>query len=162
MTVGDGRQMSQTGRSWPLGATIHDGGVNFSVYSRNASAVELLLFDREDDARPARVIPIEPVLHRTYHYWHTFVPGLRLGQIYGYRVQGPNDPANGLRSDPAKVLLDPYGRGVVVPKNYSRDAARKAGDNAATAMKSVVVDLSTYDWEGDLPTRFVPGDHFIK
>jgi glycogen operon protein len=153
MTPGDGRQMAQTGRSWPLGATIHDGGVNFSVYSRNTTAVELLLFDREDDVLPARVISIEPVLHRTYHYWHTFVPGLPPGQIYGYRVQGPNDPANGLRFDPAKVLLDPYGRGVMVPKNYSRDAARKAGDNAATAMKSVVVDLSTYDWEGDLPLR---------
>ena len=107
MTAGDGRQMSQPGRSWPLGASVYDGGVNFSVYSRNASAVELLLFDREDDARPARVIPIEPVLHRTCHSWHTFVPDLRPGQIYGFRVQGPNDPANGLRSDPAKVLLDP-------------------------------------------------------
>jgi glycogen operon protein len=157
MTAGDRRQMSQTGRSWPLGATVYDSGVNFSVDSRNASAVELLLFDRENDARPARVILFEPALHRTYHYWHTFVPGLRPGQIYGYRVQGPNDPANGLRFDPAKVLLDPYGRGVMVPKNYSRDAARKAGDNAATAMKSIVVDPSTYDWEGDLPLRHPAG-----
>ncbi len=48
--------------------------------------------------------------NRTYHYWHTFVPGAQAGQIYGYRVHGPNDPANGLRFDPAKVLLDPYGR----------------------------------------------------
>src|SRR5262249_16695219 len=54
-----------------------------------------------------------------------------------------------MRFDPAKVLLDPYGRGVVVPQNYSRDAARQAGDNAATAMKSVVVDVHTYDWAGD-------------
>jgi glycogen operon protein len=58
-----------------------------------------------------------------------------------------------MRFDPAKVLLDPYGRGVVVPKNYSRDAARQAGDNAATAMKSVVVDVHTYDWEGDTPLQ---------
>ena len=56
-----------------------------------------------------------------------------------------------MRFDPAKVLLDPYGRGVVVPKNYSREAARLEGDNAATAMKSVVVDPSAYDWEGDTP-----------
>ena len=76
-----------------------------------------------------------------------------LGQIYGYRAQGPYDPANGMRFDPAKVLLDPYGRAVVVPKNYSRDAARGAGDNAATAMKSIVVDPSTYDWEGDTPLK---------
>jgi glycogen operon protein len=59
-----------------------------------------------------------------------------------------------MRFDPAKVLLDPYGRGVVVPKNYSRDAARQAGDNTATAMKSVVVDGHTYDWEGDTPLQW--------
>ena len=59
----------------------------------------------------------------------------------------------GLRFDPAKVLLDPYGRGVVVPKNYGREAARREGDNAATAMKSVVVDPGAYDWEGDAPAE---------
>ena len=66
-------------------------------------------------------------------------------------MRGPFDPASGMRFDPSKVLLDPYGRGVVVPKNYSRDAARLEGDNAATAMKSVVVDPHAYDWEGDTP-----------
>ena len=76
----------------------------------------MLFFDREDDARPARVIPIDPAANRTYHYWHVFVPGVQPGQLYGYRVQGPFDPANGMRFDPAKVLLDPYGRGVVVPE----------------------------------------------
>ena len=142
-----------TGRSSPLGATVADSGVNFSVFSRNASGVELLFFDREDDARPARVIRLDPAANRTYHYWHVFVPGLPPGQIYGYRVEGPADPARGMRFDPTKTLLDPYGRSVVVPKNYSRDAARKEGDNAATAMKSVVVDPSTYDWEGDAPLK---------
>src|SRR5579864_9377877 len=63
------------GRSYPLGATIFPDGVNFSVYSRGATAVELLLFDGEDDPRP-RVIPIDPVLNHTYHYWHVFVPGV--------------------------------------------------------------------------------------
>ncbi|MDM8006920.1 MAG: glycogen debranching protein GlgX [Phycisphaerae bacterium] len=143
----------QTGRSSPLGATIADGGVNFSVFSRNARGVELLFFDRKDDAKPARVIPIDPLTNRTYHYWHAFVPGVGPGQIYGYRVDGPFDPAGGMRFDPFKVLLDPYGRGVVVPKNYSRQAARAEGDNAATAMKSVVVDPGTYDWEGDMPLK---------
>jgi glycogen operon protein len=113
--------------------------------------VELLLFDREDDGRPARVIYIDPSTNRTYHYWHVFVPGVQTGQIYGYRAMGPLDPTNGMRFDPAKVLLDPYGRGVVVPEGYSRKAAEVAGDNAATAMKSVVVDPCTYDWEGDAP-----------
>jgi isoamylase len=137
----------------PLGATPSPAGVNFSIYSRDATGVELLLFDHADDARPARVIPIDPATQRTYHYWHAFVPGLRPGQIYGYRAAGPFDPGRGLRFDPAKVLLDPYGRGVVVPRAYSRDAASREGDDAATAMKSVVVDPSAYDWEGDRPLR---------
>ena len=139
------------GRSYPLGVTVIEGGVNFSLFSRTATGVELLLFDREDDANPSRVIRIDPVTNRTYHYWHVFVPGVRPGQIYGYRVEGPSAPERGLRFDSAKVLLDPYGRGVVVPKNYDREAAKRAGDNAATAMKSVVVDPGAYDWEGDLP-----------
>ncbi len=142
-----------TSRSSPLGSTVRDGGVNFSIFSRSASDVELLLFDREDDARPVRVIGIDPLTNRTYHYWHVFVPGVQPGQIYGYRVHGPFDPASGMRFDPSKVLLDPYGRGVVVPKNYSREAAQQEEGNAATAMKSVVVDPSTYDWEGDAPLR---------
>src|SRR5262249_38183645 len=141
------------GQSSPLGATVADGGVNFSLFSRTADGVELLLFDRDDDAIPSRVIRLNPISNRTYHYWHTFVPGLRPGQHYGYRVHGLNDPGGGLRFDPTKVLLDPYGRAIVVPKGYTRDAARRPGDNAATAMKSVVVDSGTYDWEGDVPLR---------
>ena len=139
------------GRSSPLGATLSPEGVNFSVYSKHATGIELLLFDCVDDGRPASVIRIDPSTDRTYHYWHVFVPGVTAGQIYGYRVEGPFDPANGMRFDPDKVLIDPYGRATVVPKNYSREAARKQGDNAAVAMKSVVVDPGAYDWEGDTP-----------
>jgi glycogen operon protein len=138
---------------FPIGATRAGGGVNFSLFSRTAEGVELLLFDHEDDARPSRTIPLDPAKNRTYHYWHVFVPGVRAGQLYGYRVHGPHDPSSGLRFDPAKVLLDPYGRGVVVPNGYTRSAAHDPGDNAATAMKSVVVDNSAYDWEGDVPLR---------
>jgi len=145
---------STTGRSHPLGASILGDGVNFSVFSRGASAVELLLFDRQDDARPSRVIPIDPAASRTYHYWHICVPGVGPGQLYGYRAYGPWEPETGLRYDPTKVLLDPYGRGVVVPKHYNRDLASRTGDdNAASAMKSVVVDISAYDWEGDAPLQ---------
>jgi isoamylase len=142
-----------TGRSYPLGATILPDGVNFSVFSRGASAVELLLFDHEDDTRPARVIPVDPATNRSYYYWHVFVSGARPGQIYGYRVHGPWDPTNGMRFDPTKVLLDPYGRSVVVPKNYSRDALRTEAENPAAAMKSVVADPHAYDWEGDAPLK---------
>ena len=144
---------ANTGQSSPLGAAMRRGGVNFSVYSRSATGVELLLFDREDDSRPGRTVRLDPVLNRTYHYWHIFVPGVKAGQIYGYRVEGPFDPAKGMRFDPSKVLLDPYGRGVVVPNGYDRAAAGREGDNAATAMKSVVVDPRAYDWEGDAPLK---------
>src|SRR5215467_8596433 len=77
------------GRSSPLGATLSLEGANFSVYSKHATGIELLLFDRVDDGRPARVIRIDPSTNRTYHYWHVFVPGVKTGQIYGYRVDGP-------------------------------------------------------------------------
>jgi glycogen operon protein len=141
------------GQSSPLGATIVVGGVNFSVFSRNAAAMELLLFEREDDSRPSNVIPLDPVISRSYHYWHALVPEIQPGQLYGYRARGQFDPASGTRFDATKVLLDPYGRGVVVPRSYSREAARYPGDNCSTAMKSVVVDPSAYDWEGDTPLK---------
>jgi isoamylase len=141
----------KVGRSSPLGATLCAEGTNFNVYSKHAAEIELLLFDCVDDARPARVISIDPATNRTYHYWHVLVPKVKAGQIYGYRVKGAFDPSIGMRFDAGKVLLDPYGRGTVVPKNYSREAARHSGDNAATAMKSVVVDVHTYDWARDRP-----------
>lgn len=142
---------ANVGHSAPLGATVTPNGVNFSLYSRHATKVELLLFDRANDIRPAELIRFDPAFNRTYHYWHVAVPGLRPGQLYGYRIHGPFDPAQGMRFDPAKLLLDPYGRGVAVPENYSREAARKTGDTIASAMKSVVVDPHLYDWEGDMP-----------
>lgn len=141
-----------SGRSAPLGATVTHDGANFSVFSRKATAVELLFFDHEDDAKPTDVITIDPITNRTYHYWHVFVPGIPAGQLYGYRFHGPFDPCTGLRFDPDKLLLDPYGRAVVVPKAYDR-AASGGGANLAAAMKSVVVDPAAYDWEGDIPLR---------
>ena len=143
----------EIGRSAPLGATSGPDGTNFSLYSRSATKVELLLFDRVDDSRPSRVIDFDPRRHRAYHYWHAFVPGVQTGQIYGYRVHGPDDPSRGMRFDGTKVLLDPYGRSVMVPKAYSRQAAEAPGDNAASAMKSAVTQCSEYDWEGDEPLR---------
>jgi len=144
---------SDEGRSFPLGATVLGGGVNFSVFSREASRVDLLLFDDPAAAHPARVIELDPRSHRTYHYWHVFVPGIRPGQVYAYRAAGPFDPARGLRFDPAKMLLDPYGRAAIVPDGYSRQAASRFGENNAIAIKSVVVDPESYDWEGDAPLR---------
>jgi isoamylase len=142
-----------SGASAPLGATVLPGGVNFSVFSKHAVLLELLLFDDENATQPARIIPLHADQHRTYHYWHAFVPGLRPGQVYAYRAHGAFDPDRGLRFDAEKVLLDPYGLVVAVPGTYDRWAAAQPGDNVAVAMKSVVADPERYDWEGDLPLR---------
>src|SRR5688572_4400297 len=139
------------GAAAPLGSVASPDGVNFSVFSKNATLMELLLFDDGNAARPSRVIPLDPRQHRTYHYWHVFVPGLGPGQTYAYRATGPNAPHRGLRFDREKVLLDPYGLAVAVPDAYDRTAAMRPGDNAAHAMRSVVADPTRYDWEGDTP-----------
>ncbi|WP_166823076.1 glycogen debranching protein GlgX [Thalassoroseus pseudoceratinae] len=140
------------GHSYPLGATLNDGGVNFSIYSRHATRVELVLFDQPNDLSPSRIIRLDPIRNRTYHYWHTFVPGIGAGQLYGYRFEGPNNPDRGLHFDSSKVLLDPYGRAVVVPDEYDREALCRVGQTAH-AMKNVVVDSDDYDWEDDVPLR---------
>jgi glycogen operon protein len=144
-------QRSQVTRPFPLGPTISTAGTNFSVFSASATQMELVLFDHIDDSRPSDVIVLDPLIHRTSHYWHIFLPGIKAGQLYGYRADGPNDPTNGQRFDRLKVLLDPYGKSVSVGQNYDRAAACRPGDNAAVSMKSVLGDLSTYDWEGDRP-----------
>jgi len=139
------------GRSFPLGATLVAGGANFSLFAKHSTGAELLLFDHVDAPQPSRVIELDPRINRTYHYWHTFVPGVAAGQLYAYRVGGPVDPERGLRFDSNKVLLDPYGKCVARPAGRSREAARRPGDNTATALRSVVVDPTAYDWEGDAP-----------
>ena len=145
--------ISDPGSSAPLGATIRQGGVNFSVFAKNATAVDLLLFDDERAVAPAAIIPLDPRRHHTYHYWHAFVAGIAAGQVYAYQVDGPFAPDRGLRFDRHKALLDPYGRGVAVPPGYDRNAAALAGDNVAVAMRSVVIDPRAYDWEGDRPLQ---------
>jgi isoamylase len=139
----------EQGESYPVGATVLPGGVNFSVFSRDCTGVELLLFDGADDAWPSQAITLDPRRNRTYHYWHVYVPDISPGQLYGYRVAGPSDPRRGLRFDPDKLLIDPYCRAVAIPAGYSRGAAAAPGDNCGLAMKSVVAAPGDYDWEGD-------------
>ncbi|HLF24033.1 MAG TPA: alpha-amylase family glycosyl hydrolase, partial [Burkholderiales bacterium] len=128
--------------------------MNFSVFAKNCAAVELLLFDRCDDPRPARVIPLDPKRDKTFYYWHIFAPGIRAGQLYGYRVHGAYDPNQWLRFDGSKLLIDPYARAVMYGDNYSREAAKRRGeDNCARAIKSVVVDSRAYGWESDVPLQ---------
>src|SRR4030095_1315177 len=96
-----------SGASAPLGATVLPGGVNFSVFSKHAVLLELLLFDDENATQPAEIIPLTADQHRTYHYCHAFVPGLQPGQVYSYRAHGTFDPDRGLWFDADKVLVDP-------------------------------------------------------
>ena len=139
------------GRSFPLGPTVYPDGVNFSVFSKDAEAVELLFFDRVDDANPSGVIALDRGKNRTYHYWHVLVPALKPGQIYGYRVCGPNDPSRGYLYDPKRLLIDPYGRALAMPEGYKRLKAGQSLESMALALKSVVADTEAYDWEGDEP-----------
>jgi isoamylase len=141
------------GASHPVGATVGGDGVNFCVYSRHATRIDLLLFDDPGDAAPSHTIRLDTEKHRTYHWWHAFVRGLRAGQLYGYRAWGPEPTAPGLRFDATKLLLDPYALAVANMEGYSRSGAAATGDNTARAMKGVVVDLAAYDWEADAPLR---------
>lgn len=142
------------GQTYPLGATVLNGGVNFSIFSQHAEKLELLLFAAPEDPYPIQTITLSPNKHQTYHYWHIFVEGIQAGQIYAYRAYGPYEPARGCRFDPSKVLLDPYAKAIVGDRLYNRRAAQIVGeDNCAQALRGVVVDSNTYDWEGDHPLR---------
>lgn len=139
------------GRSFPPGSTVLPEGVNFCVFSKNCQFIELLFFDDVNAKEPSRIIPLHPENNRTFYYWHILVKGIKPGQLYGYRAQGPFEPETGLRFDGEKILIDPYGKAVAVGDSYDRTAAQKPGSNAHCCMKSVVVDTASYDWEGDMP-----------
>jgi len=129
------------GSSSPLGSSLRDGGVNFCLYAKDATLVELCLFDRAEAEEPAVVVRFEGELHRTNHYWHGWLPDVQPGQLYGYRVHGPQAPERGLRFDPTRLLIDPYGLALSMPTAVGG------------TMKSVVVDPGHYDWEGDRPLQ---------
>jgi isoamylase len=148
------------GSPHPLGATPQPGGVNFSLFSGSATAVELLLFARHDDPQPFQTVPLDPFVNKTFHFWHVFVKGLLPGAQYAFRVWGPYDPGSGQRFNPTKVLLDPYARG---NSNTLWKRADACGDmdNLATSMRSVVIDTGDYDWEGDRPLAHLMEDMII-
>ncbi len=141
------------GNTHQLGARLCFDGANFCVYSKDCQYLELLLFDDATAPQPSRVIKLDPSTNCTYHYWHCFVPGVKAGQVYAYRVHGRFAPEYGLRFDGSKVLSDPYCLSVVNWENYSRKAAIKPGDNCPQALRSVVFDSYSYDWEGDQHPR---------
>jgi glycogen operon protein len=147
------------GRPSPLGATWDGDGVNFAVYSENASEVEVCLFDSEDPGKELERIRLREV---TAHVWHGWISGIGPGQLYGLRVGGPYEPERGMRFNPAKLLIDPYARALAGPVDWRRgvfgyilggkeeDLVRDDRDSAAGVPKSVVVD-PRFDWDDDRP-----------
>ena len=141
--------MPQPGHSYPLGATVRDGGVNFSLYSRHADAVRLALFDGAAADAPSQVIELDKRANRTFDYWHCFLEDVGPGQVYGWRVDGPYRPRDGHRFDDSNTLLDPYARAITSQEADPEDP--EARWEARTSHRSVVVEPSHYDWEGDTP-----------
>jgi glycogen operon protein len=149
------------GAAYPLGATPDDEGVNFAIYSRNAEQVELCLFDESGKRELQRLVLRE----RTDFVWHGYVPGLRPGALYGYRVHGHYEPEKGHRFNPHKLLLDPYAKAIVGQIQWSdahfgytighkrEDLSFDKRDSAPGMPRCQVVD-DAFDWEGDFhPTR---------
>src|SRR5258705_13404287 len=96
------------GSPFPLGANWDGKGVNFAIFAENATQVELCLFDSETSTESARINFFE----RSNHIWHVYIPGMKPGQLYGYRVHGPYEPQNGHRFNPNKLLIDPYAKAI--------------------------------------------------
>jgi len=148
------------GRPFPLGATWDGHGTNFALFSENAADVTLCLFDGEGSEEQI------PVVERTAHIWHCYLPGIQAGQCYGYRVDGAYDPSDGHRFNPSKLLIDPYAKAIEGPVRwdaanvlpYTPDGTEHADlepddeDDAEAIPKSIVVDEG-FDWEGDAPPR---------
>ncbi len=105
------------GKPYPLGATWDGIGVNFALYSAHATSVDLLLFEDADQHNPSQVIALD---QRTGPVWHIYLPHIKPGQLYGYRVGGPHEPEQGMRFNPNKVLLDPYARAIGREARWSK------------------------------------------
>jgi glycogen operon protein len=149
------------GLPYPLGATWDGAGVNFALYSEHATKVELCLFDAADLREGCEMLALPEV---TAHVWHGYIPDLQPGQLYGYRVHGPFDPAAGLRFNPHKLLVDPYARALAGQVNWDApvfayqmgadqaDLTFDDRDDAWGVPRGVVID-DTFDWEDDRPPR---------
>ena len=155
-----GPYVVKPGRPHPLGATVTPDGVNFAFFSQHATGIELLLFDEHDDPEPVQVIPLEPKLNKSFHFWHCLVKGLQPGMHYAVRVDGPWEPHEGHRFNRNKVLIDPYARGNT-NNLWDRVAACGMEDNLTKSLRSVVIDTENYDWEGDQPLRRPMGESII-
>ena len=149
------------GKPHTLGAVPHNDGVNFAVYSKNATRVVLDLFDSADAKQPSASIEFDPVKNRTGNIWHIYVKGLTKGAIYLYRVDGPYNPPQGHRFNFNKYLLDPYAKALTsgsIFQSYNRQ--RELGlagvengklSDLSNFPKCVVVEDIEFDWQGDKP-----------
>src|SRR6476661_1537279 len=151
----------RTGMPHPLGATLEQDGANFAVFSANAEKIELCLFDSADGGNETRIVLPE----FTNQVRHCFVPGIRPGQLYGYRAYGPYRPTEGLRFNPNKLLLDPYAKAIGRPLtrwthelfgytigDAAEDLSFDDRDSAAFAPLGMVID-NDFDWGGDTQLR---------
>jgi glycogen operon protein len=129
----------------PYGALVHDGGVQFIVFSRSATAMRLLLYDRVEDLEPSDVIEFDRDTDRWGDVWSLFVPGVGNGQLYHFQAEGPHDPSRGQWFDGNARLIDPYAKALV-------GEFQPADDNIIRPPKCVVVD-ENFDWEGDRHLR---------
>ena len=146
----------------PLGARAYMGGVNFALFSRNARRVQLELFADCSDVTPTRSIEFDPVRNRTGDVWHVWIKGIKPGQLYGYRVDGPYEPGAGHRFNFNKLLLDPRATAITTIPPWDFDTARGYDpddpsrpspiDNGAVAPKCVFTRL-LFDWQDDRPPR---------
>ena len=144
-----------------FGAVVTPAGVNFSIYSKDATKVSLVLFNSQDDKQPSRIIDFDPVLNRTGDVWHVLVPGIEAGTLYLYKIDGPYDPMRGLRFNYHKYLFDPYAKAFTNGSVFrSYNELRKNGfslnekgeiQDLSDFPKCVVVDDNDFDWEGDRP-----------
>jgi isoamylase len=144
------------GTPYPLGSTWDGEGVNFSLFSEHATAVELCLFEG-DEPSPTHVVPLA---ERTDLNWHAYLPDARPGQHYGYRVHGPYEPEAGHRFNPAKLLLDPYAKAMSGEIRWSdalygyvigdqrADLSCDDRDSAPDMPRSVVIDPA-FSWGDD-------------
>ena len=136
------------GNPEPFGTTLDDRGVNFSLFSRYATAVELLLYRTADSAEPFQIIPLNPSEHRSFFIWHVHVEALPAGVFYTWRVHGPDDVvATGRRFAPNKELVSPAAT-AVTDTVWDRRRACDPGDESRCSMRAVVAD-SSFDWQGD-------------
>jgi glycogen operon protein len=142
------------------GAVFLPDGVNFCVFSRHATRVELLLFERDDSPEPFQVIALDPTVHRTFFFWHVLVEDLPDGTYYCWRAAGPQDTQfSGCRFDPRKALLDPWAT-TVSSRLWERAKACDDRDNVANAMRAQAV-RDRYDWGGDQPLHIPLQDAVI-